>query len=191
MNNPNLPDKKKGVTRVGSGDLLGVMGYLSDSFKPRKNNVLHLLVSLVAIIWLSSINLVACGLHQNIPCLIELNKALALEVHPESHGVLGQSLLGFVANKSKCLALLCPCNQWVNDWNECSLVSTDGRRSISLPVAVFSQKVTSDSNGQPTNNAGSDVAQNLTDICGHILSGIVGAITCLIATRLMTPNEKS
>ena len=59
---------------------------------------------------------------------------------------------------------------------------------VALPLAANSESVSEQQNNKSTSNGGSKVRQNLEECFWHFLSGVAGAITILVAKRLIAPN---
>jgi hypothetical protein len=68
-----------------------------------------------------------------------------------------------------------------------------GSSLLGPTLTVSAQEMAGKSNGQATDNAGSNVApiNNLTECLGHFVSGVVAAITYLIVMALWPPNDQS
>jgi hypothetical protein len=133
---------------------------------------------------------------------VELNSPVASKIIGDCVGCVPQIGNLVLVEIRECIGWMMPVCCLRSELNQESAKITPPGRSrivrrllpqphVSLPLAVFGQIMTGDSNSKPSDNAGSDVTDNLTEIYGHILSGVAGAITYIIAMRVMRPNVQS
>ena len=185
---------------VGSGDLLGVMDYLSECFQSVYKQLLLLPIYLIAYVWLLCGALFSCCAAQSQPCGVECTQIFRSIFEANCKSGNGQMEIG--PNHKSRLAEKMPAifggdNQLINQWFQHQLLGRDSRILVALPgqsiIDISSNKSASHASESESDKLWDadpyGLIHDLADVIHYFFVVLVAAIAGFIASRRMTPNN--